>query len=80
MLSIIWMLFVAWFLNLFGLSNTVIRGIVELGGPEISLTGYYAIFACAGLLKNILAAIHPFDVDYIIKTKTDLEKLDKKKK
>lgn len=80
MLSIIWMLFVAWFLNLFGLGNTVIRGIVELGGPEISLIGYYAIFACAGLLKNILAALHPIDADYVVKIKSDLDKLDKKKK
>ena len=57
MLSIIWMLFVAWFLNLFGLGNTIMRGIVELGGPEISLMGYYFIFAAAGLLKNILKSI-----------------------
>ena len=74
MLSIIWMLFVAWFLNLFGFGNTVIKG------PEISLIGYYAIFACAGLLKNILSALHPVDADYVIKIKSDLDKLDKNKK
>lgn len=80
MLSIIWMLFVAWFLNLFGFGNTVIKGLVEIGGPEISLLGYYAIFAFAGLIKNILSALHPVDADYVIKIKSDLDKLDKKKR
>ena len=57
MLSIIWMFFVAWFLNLFGLGDLVIKGIKQFGGPEITMTGYYFIFACAGLLKHILYAI-----------------------
>ena len=56
MLNIVWMLFVAWFLNLFGFSNTVIKGLVQLGGPEIGMMGYYLIFATAGLIKNIAHA------------------------
>lgn len=70
MLSIIWMLFVAWFLNLFGFSNLVINGISQLGGPELTITGYYFIFAAAGLLKNIIHAFHnsiTLNADEIIK-------------
>lgn len=58
MLSIIWMLFVAWFLNLFGFGNVVIKGLTQLGGPEITLTGYYFIFAAAGLIKNVFYALN----------------------
>ena len=56
MLNIVWMLFVAWFLQLFGFDNVVIKGLVQLGGPEIGMMGYYLIFAAAGLIKNIAHA------------------------
>lgn len=55
MLSIAWMLFVAWFLNLFGFGNMIITGLSQLGGPEIGMIGYYFIFAVAGLIKNVLS-------------------------
>lgn len=58
MLNIIWMLFVAWFLNLFGFGNTVITGLAQLGGPEVTLTTYYFIFGAVGLLKNVLEKLH----------------------
>lgn len=51
------MLFVAWFLQLFGFDNIVIKGLAQLGGPEITIVGYYFIFAAAGLIKNILYVI-----------------------
>lgn len=56
MFSILWMLFVAWFLQLFGFDNIVIKGLVQLGRPEIGMMGYYLIFATAGLIKNIAHA------------------------
>lgn len=75
MLNIIWMLFVAWFLNLFGLGDTVITGLVQLGGPEITLTGYYFIFATVGLIKNIIEKIHFADsVKLTIKELEDILK------
>lgn len=69
MLNIIWMLFVAWFLNLFGLGDTVITGLAQLGGPEITLTGYYFIFATVGLLKNIIEKFH---YSHAVRELTDL--------
>jgi len=70
MLSIIWMLFVAWFLNLFGFGNFFIKGVAQLGGPELTITGYYFIFAAVGLLKNVIHAFHnsvTLDANKIIK-------------
>lgn len=58
MLNIIWMLFVAWFLNLFGFGNTVITGLAQWGGPELTMTGYYFAFAAVGLLKNVIEKFH----------------------
>lgn len=58
MLNIIWMLFVAWFLNLFGFGDTVITGLAQFGGPEITLAGYYFAFAVVGLIKNIIEKFH----------------------
>lgn len=57
MLNIVWMLFVAWFLNLFGFGDTVITGLQQFGGPAITITGYYFVFAVVGLVKNILEKI-----------------------
>ena len=72
MLSIIWMLFVAWFLQLFGFDNVVIKGLTQLGGPEIGAMGYYFIFAAAGLIKNIIHAFRSVIVDAC----KEFEKLD----
>ena len=57
MINIAWMLFVGWFLNLFGFGHTVIAGMGQLTGIEITMASYYLIFAAAGLIKNILSAI-----------------------
>ena len=67
MANIIWMLFVAWFLNIFGFGDVVIKGLQQLGGPEITMTGYYFIFAAAGLIKNILYAIRKNVLGEVIK-------------
>lgn len=56
--SIIWMLIVAWFLDLFGFSNIVINGICQLGGPEMGVEAYYLIFALIGALKNLANCLH----------------------
>ena len=56
MLSVIWMLFVAWFLGIFGLDDLVINGFNQLFHMEIGITSYYLIFSLAGLIKNILKA------------------------
>ena len=67
MANIIWMLFVAWFLNIFGFGNVVIKGLQQLGGPTITMTGYYFIFAAAGLIKNILYIIRRNVLGEVIK-------------
>lgn len=56
--SIIWMLIVAWFLDLFGFSNIVINGICQLGGPEMGVEAYYLVFALIGALKNLANCLH----------------------
>lgn len=61
MLNIIWMLFVAWSLNLFGFGDTVITGLAQWGGPELTMTGYYFAFAVVGLLKNVIEKFHFHD-------------------
>ena len=70
MLSIIWMIFVAWFLGVFGLDDLVINGFSQLFHMEIGITSYYFIFAIAGLIKNIL---HTFNKDTI--STEDIKKL-----
>lgn len=70
MLSIIWMVFVAWFLGVFGLDDLVINGFSQLFNMEIGVTSYYFIFAIAGLIKNIL---HTINVKTI--SKEDIKKL-----
>ncbi len=70
------MLFVAWFLNLFGLGNTVITGLSQWGGPEITMAGYYFAFAVVGLLKNVIEKIrlgHTFKI-----AANEIEKIFKK--
>ena len=70
MLSIIWMVFVAWFLGIFGLDDLVINGFSQLFHMEIGITSYYFIFVIAGLIKNIL---HIFNKDTI--STEDIKKL-----
>ena len=70
MLSIIWMLFVAWFLGIFGLDDLVVNGFNQLFHMEIGITSYYFIFTIAGLIKNIL---HIFNKDTI--SVDDMKKL-----
>lgn len=70
MLSIIGMFIAAWFLNLFGFGKLVIEGLQQFGGPKITMTGYYFIFACAGLLKSILSSLSSVNIKSEIK---DLE-------
>lgn len=71
MLNIIWALFVAWFLNIWGFSNVWITGFNELFGITISVTTYYFIFGAVGLLKNIIEKIH-----YNENLKVTLNKID----
>ena len=70
MLSVIWMIFVAWFLGIFGLDDLVINGFNQLFHIEIGITSYYFIFAITGLIKNIL---HTFNKDTI--STEDIKKL-----
>lgn len=58
MLNILWMLFVAWFLGLFGFDDMIITGLTQWGGPEITITGYYFAFAVIGIIKNIIEKFH----------------------
>ena len=70
MLSIIWSLFVAWFLGIFGLDDLVINGFNQLFHIKIGIASYYFIFVIAGLIKNIL---HIFNKDTI--STEDIKKL-----
>lgn len=65
------MLFVAWFLNIWGFSNVWITGFNELFGMTISVTTYYFIFGAVGLLKNVIEKIH-----YNENLKVTLNKID----
>lgn len=47
-------LFAAWILSLFGFGTFVIVGLAEFG-IIITMTGYYLIFAAAGLLAWIFS-------------------------
>lgn len=70
--SIIWMLIVAWFLDLFGFSNIVINGICQLGGPEMGVEAYYLIFALIGALKNLFSCVRSAgDVNLKIEPKNE---------
>lgn len=48
------MMFVAWFLNLFGFGTMFVTGLNQWTGIEITITGYYFIFAVIGIVKNII--------------------------
>lgn len=52
------MLFVAWFLNFFGFGNMFITGLEQWTGIQITMTGFYFIFAVVGLIKNIIEKFH----------------------
>lgn len=58
MLNVVWMLFVAWFLSLFGFDEMFIEGLHQFGGPEITLTGYYFIFSVIGIIKNVVEKLN----------------------
>lgn len=44
---------VAWVLTIFEVEQLLIRGVVELFGKEIGISGYYTIFAFIGLIGGI---------------------------
>jgi len=62
MISILGMLFLGWILNIFGFGAFVIKGLAQFG-LTIDMTGYYLIFAGAGLLKLIFTNNHQADID-----------------
>jgi len=72
MLNIIWMLFVAWFLNLFGLGGLFVKAINQMWGIQLTLASYYFIFAVAGLIKNVFYTLNRGAVADAIK---EIEKL-----
>ncbi|HZK33819.1 MAG TPA: hypothetical protein VFD33_00730 [Bacillota bacterium] len=47
-------LLLAWILSWFRIDNTIINGVNELFGLEITRSGYYVIFALIGLLADLL--------------------------
>ncbi len=57
MLTIAIHLLIAWFMNLFGFGSVVITGTSEIFGLELSLTGYYFLFALLGLIRSLIANI-----------------------
>lgn len=78
MFSILWMLFVAWFLQLFGFNSLVINGMAQVFGVEIGMAGYYFIFILLGMLKVFA---HAFGFSgRMVKLSGDLEDLSEKLK
>ena len=51
---ILYALLVEWILSCFGFGGFIIAGLAEFG-ITISMTGYYIIFAVAGLLSSIFS-------------------------
>lgn len=58
MWSILWMLFAAWFLDLFGFGNIVIKGLEQVGVNGVGIELYYLAFAVVGLIKHIYSETH----------------------
>lgn len=56
MWSIVGALILAWFLALFGFDNLIIEGAKELFDVDITMTGYYFIFAVIGILKMLYSS------------------------
>lgn len=54
MLNIAWMMFVARILEMFGFDTMFITGLNQWTGIEITISGYYFIFAVIGIIKNII--------------------------
>ena len=48
-------LFLAWILSLLNIDNTIIKGLNELFSLDIGTSGYYVLFAIAGLASELLA-------------------------
>lgn len=55
MFGIIGGLLIAWLLNFIGFSDVLVQGINELFGLQISIAGYYVIFAIIGLITELLS-------------------------
>lgn len=54
MLNIAWMMLVARILEMFGFDTMFITGLNQWTGIEITISGYYFIFAVIGIVKNII--------------------------
>ncbi|NLW24423.1 MAG: hypothetical protein GXY91_04165 [Clostridia bacterium] len=57
-IGLVFGLIVGWFISLFGANTLIIQGIFELTGKEISIAGYYTIFAFLGLVSGLLNKRH----------------------
>lgn len=57
MFGIIGGLLLAWLLWILGFSDTIIRGIHELFGLNISMAGYYVLFGLIGLITNLITML-----------------------
>lgn len=57
MFGIIGGLLLAWFLWILGFATVIIEGIQELFGLNISMAGYYVLFALIGLITNLITML-----------------------
>lgn len=54
LLGLISGLIVAWLVSIFGGDLLIIQGVFELTGKQISIAGYYTIFALVGLIGGLI--------------------------
>lgn len=63
MLYIIFNMFAAWILSLFGFDNLVIDSVQHLFNVSLTTGDYYFIFACIGTIKSIVSQHSPVEVN-----------------
>ena len=56
MWSIVGALLLAWFLSIFGFDQLIIEGTKELFNLNITITGYYFIFAVVGIFRMLYSS------------------------
>lgn len=59
--NIIWCLFAAWFLSLFGFDNLIINGFKELFNITITKTGYYFIWVLVAVICSTISILRGGD-------------------
>lgn len=65
LLGLISGLIVAWLVSIFGGDLLIIQGVFELTGKQISIAGYYTIFALVGLIMDLLRIVPKYPVKYL---------------